>query len=261
MLMLTHTWILNEFLGSNVNEDNLDVFAYNVSPDILCIHEIITSEMTHGVTRRLSVPPQYSKASYVYFHLLIDDIAHHGKIRDAPITHFNPDSDGYTYVKGRQLIQPIRNLYESLGKNISYSEAAYQAHMIIEMAFDLALYREQEDENLISLFCNAISYAENQKMTEFSNTLSWLYGIDKNIVIEAMKRGVRSCRPERMKKLMNIEDRVNLYVKKFGLGEDNRAALGVRNIMARGMELVCDYRNFLHPAIKSVRETGLLGCL
>jgi len=53
MLMMTHTWILKEFLGSDFR-DSLDLYVYNVCPDLLPIHKCITSEFTHGISRRYS---------------------------------------------------------------------------------------------------------------------------------------------------------------------------------------------------------------
>lgn len=153
MLMLTHTWILKEFIGqSRLDQDVLDLFTYNVSPDMLCFHKDITADMTHGIPRFCSMPKEYRKAAFVHFHLLVDDIAHHGKIDTSIVKEFNPYSKGYTYIKGRPLIEPLKQFYEDIGKDISFNHISYQTHMIIEMAFDLALHYGQDNQDLLSLF-------------------------------------------------------------------------------------------------------------
>ena len=41
------------------------------------------------------------------FHLLVDDLAHYGFICPGIPAEFDPDSHGYSYIKGKPLINPI----------------------------------------------------------------------------------------------------------------------------------------------------------
>ncbi len=116
MLMLTHTWVLSLFLGPGmVREAEPDLFLHNVAPDLLTVHNNINSEMTHGVARFLPLPEEHRKAALVQFHLLVDDISHHGRICRKPTASFDPLSDGYAYRKGRTLIRPIMEFHGKLG--------------------------------------------------------------------------------------------------------------------------------------------------
>ena len=125
MLMLTHTWILKELLALSSSETpTLDIFAYNVCPDLLPIHRTVHASMTHRISRFIQVPREYRKAHYVQLHLLADDIAHHGRICEEVVTEFNPDADGYAYVMGQPLVGPIMDYCNSFGLPVDRVEAA-----------------------------------------------------------------------------------------------------------------------------------------
>ncbi|MFA4916471.1 MAG: hypothetical protein WC560_07355 [Syntrophales bacterium] len=257
MLMLTHTWILKEFLGrGRLSSDVLDLFVYNISPDILPFHKAITSNMTHGIPRFLRLPNQYKKAAFVLFHLLVDDIAHHGKIGKTAVRNFNPNSDGYTYVKGKPLIRPIMDFYKSIGREIDYSHAAYQSHLIIEMTFDLALHQGMGSDNLVPLFCDALEYTVQNKIEEFGEVQAWLLNISEEIIADAIRQGKHTCSRDRMSRFMNVEGRVGLYLDRFGLDRnDDSTRAGIRNLLNCGMALVSDYEDFLYPTIKEIRNS------
>ena len=256
MLMLTHTRFLKEFIGADhISRDNLDIFAYNVFPDLLPVHESITPEMTHGIPRFSRLPQKYHKAAFVQFHLLVDDMAHYGKICEKAVINFNPNSNGYAYVKGRPLIQPIMDFYKDIGDEISFSEAAYRSHMIIEMSFDLTLQRE--DSSLATLFSEALNYTVENKQTEFSKTLSWIFGIKEKIITEAINRAVAIYTKEWLEDLMSLEGRVSLFVDKFCYGcDDGKARNDVGSLFDQGMDLVTDYKDFLHTTLNAIKDSG-----
>ena len=263
MLLITHTWILKEFLdNSRFSRSILDIYAYNASPDLLPIHKDITSEHTHGIPRFCLLPPNCEKAAFAQFHLLVDDIAHHGRIGRNPVRGFNPDSEGYTYVTGRPLMEPLTDLYRDIGQQISYSELAYRSHMIIEMAFDMALYRGLGNEDLLELFADALNYTLDHKITEFSRTLGWLYGLSDQIIKESIDWGKDACTLERMHRFMNEEGRIGLFMDKFGLDRNNPYILStLEELMEQGLYLVRDYETFLQPTLTAITEAGFVNPL
>ncbi|MBN1614058.1 MAG: hypothetical protein JW950_06290 [Deltaproteobacteria bacterium] len=263
MLLITHTWILREFLGNSVNDDAfLDLYAYNAAPDLLPIHQDITSELTHSIPRFCTLPPTCEKAAFVQFHLLVDDIAHHGRIERNPVCRFNPDSEGYTYVTGRPLMKPLNDLYRIIGEPISYSDLAYRTHMIIEMAFDMALYKGLGKEDLLKLFVEALNYTLDHKLAEFSRILGWLYGLSDRTVRESFDWGKDACTLERMHRFMNEEGRVGLFIDKFGLDRNNpHIWSSLTGVMEQGLYLVRDYEAFLDPTLKAIKEAGFVNPL
>jgi hypothetical protein len=266
MLLLTHTWILKEFLGlQHLSDDILDVFTYNASPDLLPIHTDITSDMTHGIPRRGAIPRSYSKAAFARFHLLVDDMAHHGTIRKEPLQTFNPDSEGYAYTVGRPLREPLTDFQKSLGREARTDLIAYQTHMIIEMAFDLSLYRGMGNagsNDLIGLFSEALRYTATRQLDDFGRSLSWLYGVRENTIREAIAWGNDSCTRARMTDFMNGHARVGLFIDKFGLdGDDEKTRKGVGDLLALGFALVGDCEAFLRPTLKAIREFGFVNPL
>jgi hypothetical protein len=258
MLMLTHTWILKEFLGSRaLHRDCLDLYTYNVSPDLLTFHHAITSEMTHGIDRFRDLPDAYRKAAFVHFHLLVDDIAHYGDICEKPVCTFNPDSKGYTYVRGRPLVPPIRNFQKRFGREISPSEAAYQSHIMIETAFDMVLNRSPDNAGLIPLFSDSLGSTAQNGLEEFGRTIEWLTDISGETAGEAFAKGVNICTPERMKGLMDVEGRINLFIDKFGIDRnDQEVRAGAIELLEQGMDLVRDCETFLEPTMEKIRKSA-----
>ncbi|MCG6533716.1 MAG: hypothetical protein L7F78_03295 [Syntrophales bacterium LBB04] len=263
MLLITHTWILKEFLGSSaISHPTLGLYAYNASPDLLPIHKEITAELTHGIPRFCSLPVNCEKAAFAQFHLLVDDIAHHGRIERIPVQRFNPYSEGYTYVMGRSLIEPLTDLYRNIGRQINYNELAYQSHMIIEMAFDMALYRRSGNEDLLRLFADALNFTIDHKISEFSQTLGWLYGISDQTIRESIDWGKDACTLERMHRFMSEEGRIGLFMDKFGLDRNNPYVWStLEELMEQGLYLVKDYEAFLQPTLTAILKAGFVNPL
>ncbi len=255
MLMFTHTWILREFIGANlIKKDDHDIFAYNVAPDLLPVHKSITPGLTHGIPRLSKLPQKYNRAAFVQFHLLVDDMAHHGKISREAVTEFNPNSNGYAYIKGKPLIQPITEFYKEIGNEISFSETAYLSHMIIEMCFDLALYRKETD--LAALFSSALIYTLENKFSEFIKTLSWIFGIEPEITEEAVKKAVSLYTKSKTNSLMSLEGRVTLFIDNYCYGfNDDNTRNRTRKLFNKGMDLVDDRKDFLDATITAINNS------
>ena len=256
MLMLTHTWILRTFLASTPSQNIApDIFVHNISPDILPVHKDITTDMTHGVERFIRPPAEHSKAALAQFHLFVDDIAHHGTICRGSAINFNPHSEGYTYRKGRLLIEPIIAFHRSIGQQLSFNEASYRSHILIEMAFDQALQDGEAKQEAALLFFDALNYTVENKLEDFCRTSSWLYGISEGIIAEAIRQGKEKYTLERADLFSASSGRVALYTGKFGL-DYNDTRSGVENLLDRGMDMVTDYGDFLTFTLKTIRETG-----
>lgn len=81
MFMLTHTYFLQKVLETAGKKNiDLDVYVYNIAPDLLTNDPRISPDKTHKVQRSLQIPERYSKSAYVIFHLLVDDLSHYGYI-------------------------------------------------------------------------------------------------------------------------------------------------------------------------------------
>ncbi len=259
MLMLTHTCILRKFLGTGLSENiEPDLFLYNVSPDMLPIHTDITPDMTHGISRFRRPPKEHKKAAFVQFHLLVDDIAHYGRIYQKGRIDFDPHSQGYTYRKGRLLIAPLMDFHKSIGRQISYDQAAYRAHIIVEMAFDQMINDRENNREFNHPFPDALNYTVENKLEEFCRTSSWLYGIHEKTIAAALKQATeRNNRASEASSLASFSGRIGLYVGKFGLdGNDDATCCGLGKLMQRGMDMIDDYDDFLATILITIRESG-----
>ena len=168
MLMLTHTYLLQQIMSaSNIKNSDPDIYIYNIAPDLLTIHPDINANQTHSIKRFIEAPPDHKRTAYIMFHLLVDDLAHYGNISLQCQEGFDPHSAGYTYLKGRHLIDSIIELYKIIDRDISYNEAAYRSHLIIEMIYDLVILSHIHEDGSIDLLEDAIHFTFDRRENEF----------------------------------------------------------------------------------------------
>jgi len=259
MFMLTHTYFLQKVLGpAGLKETEPDVFVYNVAPDLLAIHPQITSARTHNLHRFLQVPVEYPNATFVIYHLLIDDLSHYGHICSDYQEEFNVNSRGYSYLKGNHLIKTIQDLHEITGKDISYQDAVYHSHLIIEMIYDLVIANHIDHFKTVDILVDAIQYTEQNKMDEFVGTLHWLYGLEEKEIRDVMKNAVFFITRESMKQIMNMEGRMNLYKDKFGLRSNKQLDDGLKDLFKRAMDLINDDELFFKETVQIIKDCHVL---
>jgi len=260
MFMLTHTYFLQKFLGAaDIKDIDLDVYVYNIVPDLLTIHPQISSNKTHKIRRSLQIPAQYSRSAYVMFHLLVDDLSHYGYICSDCYKEFDSNSQGYSYLKGKHLINSILDLHKMIKKEISYEEATYQSHLIIEMIYDLVILNQINSFKTIDILAEAIDFTVKNKMDEFFATVNWLYGVGKNEINEVMRNASIYITKERLEHIMNISGRINLYKDKFGLkSKDQLFYDGVKNLFQHARDLIDDDESFLQETAQTIKNYGWL---
>ncbi|OPY82430.1 MAG: hypothetical protein A4E71_03217 [Smithella sp. PtaU1.Bin162] len=260
MLMLTHTYFLQNFLDTlGVKKINPDVFVYNIVPDLLTIHPAITSRQTHKIKRLRRIPPLYPKAAYIMFHLLFDDLAHYGLICSGIPADFNPDSQGYSYIKGKALVRPIMEFQKKLNREVSYNEAVYRSHLVVEMIYDLAIMDQINNNQTIGLLAEAVLSTTENSTDEFIATINWLYGLGEKEIREVLKRACSYVTKERLQKIMNIDGRIRLYADKFGLRNNEQLYCpDIKNIFLQARELLGDNEIFLREAAEAVKKHGWL---
>lgn len=260
MFMLTHTYFLQKVLGrTGLSNVEPDIYIYNIAPDLLAIHPRIKPDKTHKLQRSLQIPPRYSKSAYVLFHLLVDDLSHHGYICSDYQEEFNPNSQGYSYLKGRHLIKSILDVYKIIKKEISYAEAVYQSHLIIEMIYDLVILNHIHSFKTIDLLVEAVNFTVENKMNEFVETINWLYDLDENEIDEVMRSASFFITKEGMEGIMNMEGRINLYKDKFGLKSNERLFDdGLENLFQQAIDLIDDEELFFMETVKIIKNYSRL---
>lgn len=260
MLMLTHTYLLQNVLGrAGIKNYDLDIFVYNIAPDLLPMNSDINSQQTHKIIRFSQISPFYPNASYVMFHLLVDDLAHYGEISPGIPDEFKPDSQGYSYIKGKPLINSILNFQKKINQEISYNEAAYRSHLIVEMIYDLVIIDNINNNQTIELLEEDVFTTAEKKMDEFAATINWLYGLDEGKIRGVLKRACSDITYENIRKIMNIEGRIRLYANRFGLSSDEQQYfVSIKNIFLQARELLDDNEIFLRETAEAVKKYGWL---
>ena len=260
MLLNTHTWILKEYASERLNRENLDILIYNVMPDILPIHRGITPDMTHRIERFLDVPPAYRKARYIQFHLLVDDLSHHGHITRRGRERSENSSGGYAFRKGRLLTRAMIDLHRRLFSEISGDEALYRSHLIIEMAVDLLVYRRYPE--IVTLFSEAVELTLAGRLESLIESLSWAYSMPVDLAREAVLQGMAAYRNEILRRSVSLEGRTDLFIYKFYSGNaDGALKAGVRDLLQMGIESVADYEDFLSATLQEIAKAGFDGGL
>lgn len=256
MFMLTHTYFLQKVLESvGLKDIEPDIYVYNIAPDLLAIHPLITPAQTHNLQRSFKIPDQYPKSTYVIYHLFIDDLSHFGYISSNFQEKIYLNSQGYSYKKGNQLVQSILDLYRTIEKEISFRDAVYQSHLIIEMTYDLVISNQINSFKTIDVLVEAIKYTAKNKMNEFLKTINWLYGLEDKKINEVMKKALFLITKESMEGLMNMEGRINLYIDKFGFKSNERLFyVGLKDLFQRAMDLIDDDELFFIETTKVMKN-------
>jgi hypothetical protein len=259
MLMLTHTYLLQQIMGaSSVKNSDPDIYIYNIAPDLLTIHPDINSNQTHSINRFIQAPPNHKRTAYIMFHLLVDDLAHYGSISLTCQEGFDPHSAGYTYLKGRHLIGSIMELHKIIDREISYDEAAYRSHLIIEMIYDLVILSHIHADRSIDLLEEAIHFTLDKKGNEFCEDMAWLYGVEKDAVRDVLKNAASYLTKERMDGIMNIEGRIRLFTGKFGLKNDSSLfADAIQTLFHDALDSI-ENEDFLQQTAAAIRKIGWL---
>ena len=260
MLLNTHTWLLKEYAGARLCPDKLDILIYNVMPDILPIHRDITPEMTHRIERLGAVPPEHARARFIQFHLLVDDLSHHGHITRRGHDRFENASGGYAYLKGAALAASMIELHGRDDGEIPVDEALYRSHLIIEMALDLVVYRRYP--GVVELFSQAVEWTLENRLESLVGTLAWSYSLPEALARDAVVQGMAAYRNEILRRSVSLEGRTELFLHKFYGGvAGEKLRTGVRDLLQRGIESVADGQEFLSATLTEIAKAGFDGGL
>lgn len=260
MLLNTHTLLLKEYAGDRLGRDNLDILIFNVMPDILPIHRDITPEMTHRMERLCRVPPGHERARFIQFHLLVDDLSHHGHITRNGHDRSENESGGYAFRKGEALSREMVRMHGRLGEALDAGEALYRSHLIIEMAVDLVIYRRQPE--IIDLFSRAVEVTLERNVDGLVDTLAWAYAIPVRLAREALLQGMEAYRDEILKRSVSLEGRIDLFLRKFCRGDSGETTREcVRDLLEKGIESVADHEHFLSATLREIAASGFDGGL
>jgi len=262
MFVVNPYYLLQQVIAaSGIRQADPDIYIYNIAPDLLTIHPDIQAGQTHSIDRFIVAPDEHRRTAYIMFHLLVDDLAHYGKISLTCEEGFNPHSAGYTYLKGRRLIGSLLELHKIIGRDISYNEAAYRSHLIIEMIYDLIIRLHIHADRSMEVLEEAIHFTLERRRSQFCDDIAWLYGIEKDAAADVLKNAVSYITRERMERIMNIEGRIRLFTEKFGLRNDNVLfAETIAGLFRDALSSIED-EDFLQETAATIRNAGWLPTL
>jgi len=263
MLMLAHTYLLQNVLReAGIKKYDLDIFVYNIAPDLLTIHADITSRQTHNIKRSFDFFPNYPKAAFVMFHLLVDDLAHYGSVCFNVPDKFNSNSQGYAYRRGKQIVGSILNFHNQINQKISSDEAFYQSHLIIEMIYDLVIFNKITNFQSMTLLSEAICLTVDKYINEFAETINYLYGFAEDDIMDVMRKATVYLTADRMQKIMNLDGRVQLYASKFGLLDGNKMLFDdIKSIFLQALKILENDEIFQQETDQAIIKYGWLSSI
>jgi hypothetical protein len=142
-------------------------------------------------------------------------------------------------------------------KEISYDDAIYQSHLIIEMIYDLAILNQINSFKTIDLLAEAVDFTAKNKMDQFVTTINWLYGVEKNEINEVMRNASIYITKDRLEQIMNIESRIHLYKDKFGLKSNDQLFYdSIKNLFQNARDLIDDDESFLRETAQIIKNYG-----
>ncbi|HPL96397.1 MAG TPA: hypothetical protein PKY71_02540, partial [Smithellaceae bacterium] len=196
--------------------------------------------------------------------IIVSIIAEHDSVNPLSIwitihkctDEFNPDSAGYTYVRGKHLVETIIDLHRLIGKDISRSEAAYRSHLIIEMIYDLVIRKQIEENMSIGLLENAINFTLEKKAQQFCADMAWLYGIESSKSLDVLKKAAVYMTRERMERFMNLEGRISLFTNKFDLRNDNAEFATLIKALFRDALTCVENDDFVYQSVAAIDKCG-----
>ncbi|OPY04582.1 MAG: hypothetical protein A4E67_02325 [Syntrophaceae bacterium PtaB.Bin038] len=260
MLLNTHTLLLREYAGRRPVADNLDILIYNVMPDILPIHRDITPERTHRMERFSVAPAGRERARFIQFHLLVDDLSHHGHITRNGHDRSENESGGYAFTKGSALVPDMMGMHRRLGRPIDEGEALYRSHLVVEMAVDLVIRERHPD--IVGLFSRAVDATLGGSIDGLVGTLAWAYALPAGLAREALLQGMAAYRDETLRRSVSLEGRIDLFLWKFYGGEGGYPVRrDVRDLLLKGIESVADHEQFLSATLREIAASGFDGGL
>lgn len=249
MLTNIHNWILRELLRKKGEENYpLDIFLYNIAPDALPMHKDISAEATHKINLTEELLKKYPKLIYVRYHILVDNLGHYGDI------YPSDNKKGYAYLKGKNIIDDVKEFYNEIGEEIDDENAFYIAHTVIEIAMDLKLSRD--DPSIPELFFEMQTEIPQDKFEEYVEAISCLYNLDREIVREARKEPFRF-----YGKIESVDDfflnkRVRLILRKTNREFTEENLSSAKNLVRGAIRFLDDYRLFLEDSVEKIENSS-----
>ncbi|MDR2860979.1 MAG: hypothetical protein LBV07_00270 [Syntrophobacterales bacterium] len=166
---------------------------------------------------------------------------------------FNVHAQGYAYVTGRPLIEPIREYCATRGIAMGYNEAVYYSHMIIELGVDIYLRKSKEGKELVTLFGQGIGQASAGSFTGFAEILLWLFeGINGKMIRSALQQVMKFYETDHLILSADADDRIQYYAERMGeikATDDGRSCEGMGIIVEKGLALIGDPTDYLREVV------------
>jgi hypothetical protein len=252
MLTNVHTWILRELIKKKKIEDSLDIYLYNIAPDSLPMHKEISPQLTHNIKLGDEILSKYPKLVYVKYHIMVDNIGHYGDIKCPKDIDDNFQKNGYAYIKGRNLINKIKDFYNEFNEEISDNDALYMAHIVVEISLDLKL--SIDDKSIAELFFLAGASLLSSDLNEYCNSLAELYNLKPNTILESRMAPVSFYGKFDAKENFFLNKRVRLILRKAKKDFTKQNIEKAKKIVVDCLNLLDDYKNFLDDCVKKIEH-------
>ena len=254
MLTNCHTLILRRLLGHGEAPPpgEHDLYVYNVSPDSLPLSQEFRARETHVFAPPAGTLMRYPKLVWVKCHIVVDNFCHYGS-RDKTAMGIEPEQKkGYTYRRGTDLIPLVRDFIREMGQDLARREVHYLAHVLVEIAVDYCIYRDDRTVPLILSGMRA-EMSEVQRR-EFIEGIALLYGCDAGKVERSQGAPARFYGDMYGIDSLYLEGRTKIVLRKLRLPYSESNVARTRGLILDAAEKVGDYAEFIGEAVDALAD-------
>lgn len=256
MLTNCHTLILRRLLGHRETppEEELDLYVYNVSPDSLPLSQEFRARETHVFAPPAGALTRYPKLVWVKCHIVVDNFCHYGT-REKAASGLEPhEKKGYTYCRGAGLIPLVRDFAREMGQDLDLRSAHYLAHVLVEIAVDYCIYRD--DRSVPLIMSGMRTGMTDEQRREFVEGIALLYGCEPAKVERSQGAPARFYGSMYGIDSLYLDGRTKIILRKLRLPYSEENTARARELILAAAERTGDYEEFVEGAVAALADRG-----
>lgn len=256
MLTNCHSLILRRLLEHPPEPppEQRDLYLYNIAPDNLPLSQRFRSRDTHRFAPPDGVLERHPKLIWVKCHLVVDNFCHYGTMSKPEKRLLPSEKQGYTYVRGADLIPLFEAFAQEMGVPLTPSDAHYLAHTMVEIAVDYLI--SQGDRTVPVIIRRARKNASSEQRREYNESLAALYGCTPEDIAGTHDVAERFYGNVDDIDYMYLDGRTRIILRKLRLPFSTENTLKTRRLILDSAKRIPDYMAFIQGSVDLLSDYG-----
>lgn len=252
MLTNCHTLVLRELLERHpeMSHPGDDAYVYNVAPDSLPLSGEFKPRETHRFAPPAGVMERFPKLLWVKCHLVVDNLCHYGSIAKTASGQTPSQKQGYTYLKGVELIPLMREFTKEAGVMPDEASLHYLAHVLVEIAVDYAIHID--DNTVGEQLRDAQGAMSDAQKREYAEGLGALYGCAPEKVARARGAPRKFYGDWHDVEHLFVKGRTKIVLRKLGLPFSEENTERTCRLIEEGARMTNDYMEFIDDSVDTL---------